>query len=82
VRKAAAPCTLPPKTLVLRDVATYLGLGSVQAAERWLRAHRVTIFQDRLGYNRAYVRDIDEANALSYAEAIDGPRRLKEAVGE
>lgn len=61
--------TLPPKTLVLRDVATYLGLGSVQSAERWLKAHQVLIFQDRLGYNRAIVKEIDAANLKSYAEA-------------
>lgn len=68
------PSSLPPKTLVLRDVATYLGLGSVQAAERWLRAHQVLIFQDRLGYNRAYVKDIDVANLKNAAEAYDAPR--------
>lgn len=81
MKRAAAPCTLPPKTLVLRDVAVYLGLGSTQAAERWLHAHQVQIFQDRLGYNRAYVREIDAANAQAYAEAVEAPRRLKEAMG-
>jgi hypothetical protein len=70
---------LPPKTLVLRDVAGYLGLGSVQAAERWLKAHQVLIFKDRLGYCRALVREIDAANLQSYAEAEHAPRRLKEA---
>ena len=68
---------LPPKTLVLRDVAAYLGLGSPQAAERWLKAHRVLIFKDQLGYCRAFVKDIDAANLKSAAEAIDAPRRLK-----
>lgn len=63
------PAALPPKDLVMRDVATYLGLGSVQAAERWLRAHQVLIFQDRLGYNRAVVKEIDSANNKNYAEA-------------
>ena len=65
---------LAPKTLVLRDVATYLGLGSPQAAERWLKAHQVLIFQDRLGYNRAFVRDIDAANLRSAADALEAPR--------
>jgi len=68
-RSVVVTCALPPKTLVLRDVATYLGLGSPQAAERWLKAHQVRIFQDRLGYNRAIVREIDAANLRSYAEA-------------
>jgi len=70
---------LPPKTLVLRDVATYLGLGSPQAAERWLKAHQVLIFKDRLGYCRAYVKDIDAANLRSAAEALEAPRRLRDA---
>ena len=70
---------LEPKTLVLRDVAAYLGLGSPQAAERWLRAHRVLIFMDKLGYNRAFVREIDAANLRSAAEAVEAPRRLQEA---
>jgi len=70
---------LPPKTLVLRDVAAYLGLGSPQAAERWLRAHEIRIFPDRLGYNRAFVREIDAANLRNAAEAEEAPRRLKEA---
>jgi hypothetical protein len=69
---------LPPKTLVLRDVAAYLGLGSVQAAERWLKAHQVLIFQDRLGYNRAFVREIDAAQNALAAEAENAPRRLRE----
>jgi hypothetical protein len=69
---------LPPKSLVLRDVVTYLGLGSVEAAKRWLRAHDVRMFQDRLGYNRALVRDIDRAQFELAAEA-EG-RRLKEVV--
>lgn len=60
---------IEPKTLVLRDVADYLGLGSVQAAERWLGAHQVRMFRDRLGYNRAVVREIDAANNHNYAEA-------------
>lgn len=60
---------LAPKTLVMRDVADYLGLGSTQAAERWLHAHQVRIFQDRLGYNRAVVKEIDAAQWKSYAEA-------------
>jgi hypothetical protein len=68
------PRALEPKTLVLRDVATYLGLGSPQAAERWLKAHEVLIFQDRLGYNRAFVRDIDAANLKSAADALEAPR--------
>lgn len=63
------PRAIDPKTLVLRDVAEYLGLGSVQAAERWLRAHQVLIYKDRLGYNRANVKEIDAANNASYAEA-------------
>jgi len=67
--RAPRPAALPPKTLVLRDVATYLGLGSSQAAQRWLQAHGVLIFQDRLGYNRAFVREIDAANLRSAAEA-------------
>jgi len=70
---------LPPKTLVLRDVAAYLGLGSTQAAERWLNAHQVRSWIDRLGYRRTFVRDIDAANLLSAAEAYDAPRRFKEA---
>jgi len=70
---------LPPKTLVLRDVAGYLGLGSPQAAERWLKAHRVLIWKDNLGYCRAFVRDIDAANVRLAAEALDAPRRFKEA---
>ena len=70
---------LPPKTLVLRDVATYLGLGSPQAAERWLKAHRVLIFKDRLGYCRAAVREIDAAQLQLQAEAMDAPRRLRDA---
>ncbi len=70
---------LPPKTLVLRDVAGYLGLGSTQAAERWLKAHRVLVFKDKLGYCRAYVRDIDAANLTSAAEAINAPRRREVA---
>lgn len=74
--RAVRPPALPPKTLVLRDVVTYLGLGSVQAAERWLRAHDVLIFQDRLGYNRARVREIDAATDRLAAEA-EG-RRLRE----
>ncbi len=73
-----SPAPLPPKTLTLRDVAAYLGLGSPQAAERWLKAHQVRIFQDRLGYNRALVREIDEANLKSYAEA-EGKDRLRDA---
>jgi hypothetical protein len=75
------PSALPPKTLVLRDVATYLGLGSPQSAERWLKAHQVLIFQDRLGYNRAFVRDIDAANLKSAAEAYDAPRVKAAAMG-
>lgn len=71
------PAALPPKTLVLRDVATYLGLGSVQAAERWLKAHQVLIFKDRLGYCRAYVREIDAAQERLVEEALDAPRRWK-----
>lgn len=80
MRKAvgAGSFALPPKTLVLRDVAIYLGLGSTQAAERWLNAHQVKIFQDRLGYNRAFVREIDAANLKSAAEAYDAPHRLTE----
>ncbi len=70
---------LPPKTLVLRDVAAYLGLGSPQAAERWLRAHQVPSVLDRLGYRRVFVREIDRALARLEAEALDAPRRLKEA---
>lgn len=70
---------LPPKTLVLRDVAAYLGLGSPQAAERWCKAHTVLIFKDRLGYCRAFVRDIDAAQLQSAADALEAPRRLKEA---
>lgn len=77
MKSAVRPPALPPKTLVVRDVATYLGLGSVQAAERWLRAHGVLIFQDRLGYNRARVREIDAANDRLAAEA-EG-RRLRDA---
>jgi hypothetical protein len=74
------PCPLPPKTLVLRDVATYLGLGSVQAAERWLKAHKVRIFPDRLGYNRAVVKEIDAANNQAYAEAeVNERERLQDA---
>jgi hypothetical protein len=76
---ATMPRALAPKTLVLRDVAAYLGLGSPQAAERWLKAHRVLIFKDRLGYCRAYVREIDAANVRNAAEALETPRRLKEA---
>jgi hypothetical protein len=68
------PLALPPKTLVLRDVAAYLGLGSPQAAERWLNAHQVRIFQDRLGYSRALVTEIDAANLRSYADAEDRAR--------
>lgn len=73
--KRAAPSLgpLPPKTLVLRDVAIYLGLGSPQAAERWLKAHDVLIFMDKLGYNRAFVKEIDAANLQSAAEA-EAPR--------
>lgn len=66
--------TLPPKTLVLRDVATYLGLGSPQAAERWLKAHHVLIFKDHLGYCRATVRAIDAAQLRLEAEALEGAR--------
>ena len=69
MKPATRPRALEPKTLVLRDVAIYLGLGSVQAAERWCRAHQVRIFQDRLGYNRVVVKEIDAANNRSYAEA-------------
>jgi len=76
----ARPCPVPPKTLVLRDVASYLGLGSPQAAERWLKAHQVLMFQDRLGYNRAYVRDIDAATVRLAADALEAPRQL--AAGE
>jgi hypothetical protein len=83
VKPAVRPSALPPKTLVLRDVADYLGLGSPQAAERWLKAHQVRIFPDKLGYNRAVVREIDAANNHSYAEAEErereGRARLKEA---
>jgi hypothetical protein len=68
------------QTLVMRDVARYLGLGSPQAAERWLKAHQVGIFQDRLGYNRAYVREIDAAMLLVKADAMEAPRQL--AAGE
>lgn len=68
---------LPPKSLVMRDVVVYLGLGSVQAAERWLKAHQVRIFPDRLGYNRALVREIDAATLRAYAEAEDAARRWK-----
>jgi len=75
----ARPRALDPKTLVLKDVAVYLGLGSVQAAERWLKAHQVLIFQDRLGYNRASVKDIDAAQLRLAAEAYDAPRRLRDA---
>lgn len=67
--KLRAARTIEPKTLVLRDVAGYLGLGSPQAAERWLHAHQVRIFQDRLGYNRAVVKEIDAAQWKAYAEA-------------
>lgn len=74
------PRALEPKTLVLRDVADYLGLGSVQAAERWLKAHRVLIFKDRLGYCRSFVKDIDAANLNAAAEAIEAPRYLREAM--
>lgn len=70
---------LPPKTLVLRDVAGYLGLGSPQAAERWCKAHRVLIFKDRLGYCRAFVKDLDAAQLENAAEALNAPRRLQEA---
>jgi hypothetical protein len=73
------PPALPPKTLVLRDVAVYLGLGSPQAAERWLKAHQVLIFKDKLGYCRSFVRDIDAANTVNAAEAIEAPRRWKAA---
>jgi hypothetical protein len=69
---------LPPKTLVMRDVAEYLGLGSTQAAERWLKAHQILIYTDKLGYNRANVREIDAANNQSWAEAEARPR-FKEA---
>lgn len=72
------PRALEPKTLVLRDVATYLGLGSPQAAERWLHAHRVLIFKDRLGYCRASVREIDAAQTQLAAEAMETPRRLRD----
>jgi hypothetical protein len=68
---------IPPKTLVLRDVAAYLGLGSPQAADRWLKAHRVPSVLDRLGYRRVFVREIDRALAQLEAEAIEAPRRLQ-----
>lgn len=71
---------LEPKTLVLKDVATYLGLGSSQAAERWLHAHQVLMFKDRLGYNRSFVKEIDAANLRLWAEAEAEPRRLKDAA--
>lgn len=77
---AARPPALPPKTLVLRDVATYLGLGSPQAAERWLKAHQIVTWLDNLGYRRASVRAIDEAQRRLEAEAIEAPRRLREAI--
>jgi hypothetical protein len=77
--RSERPAVIPPKTLVLRDVAAYLGLGSPQAGERWLRAHGVLMFKDRLGYNRAFVREIDEANNRSAAEALEAPRRLRDA---
>ena len=70
---------LPPKTLVMRDVATYLGLGSIQSAERWLKAHAVLIFMDRLGYNRAFVKEIDAANLKNAAEAEETAKELAEA---
>jgi hypothetical protein len=70
---------IPPKTLVLRDVAAYLGLGSPQAADRWLKAHQVPSVLDRLGYRRVFVREIDRALARLEAEAIEAPRRLSEA---
>lgn len=69
---------IEPKTLTMRAVADYLGLGSTQAAERWLTAHQVLIYTDKLGYNRANVREIDAANNLSWAEAEARPR-FKEA---
>lgn len=72
--RGVRPSALEPKTLVLRDVAIYLGLGSVQAAERWLKAHQVRIFPDKLGYNRAVVKEIDAANWKSYAEAEERER--------
>lgn len=72
--RSPRPRALEPKTLVLRDVAEYLGLGSPQAAERWLKAHQVLIFKDKLGYCRASVRDIDAANLRNAAEAYDAPR--------
>lgn len=68
------PSALPPKTLVLRDVAAYLGLGSVEAAKRWCQAHQVRIWMDKLGYLRANVREIDAANNKSYAEAEEQDR--------
>lgn len=73
------PSALPPKTLVLRDVAVYLGLGSVQAAERWLKAHDVPTWLDHLGYRRASVRAIDDAQRLLEADALGAPRRLQDA---
>jgi hypothetical protein len=79
MKPAATSLALAPKTLVLRDVAAYLGLGSTQAAARWLRAHRILIYKDKLGYCRANVRDIDAANVQNAAEALEAPRRLKEA---
>jgi hypothetical protein len=66
------PASLIPKTLVLRDVAVYLGLGSPQAAERWLSAHGVMTVIDRLGYRRAFVKDIDAAQVRLLAEVYDG----------
>jgi hypothetical protein len=70
--------TLPPKTLTLTGVVAYLSLGSPQAADRWLRAHGVLMFKDRLGYVRAFVKDIDAANFKLAAEALEAPRRLAE----
>jgi hypothetical protein len=66
------PVGLVPKTLVLHDVALYLGLGSPQAADRWLTAHGVVTVLDRLGYRRAFVKDIDAAQLRLLAEVYDG----------
>jgi hypothetical protein len=81
-KRALLPPSLPPKVLTLNGVASYLGLGSPQAAERWLRAHAVGTFLDRLGRRRAWVKDIDAACFLLSAEAYEASRQAAEDEDE
>jgi hypothetical protein len=72
------PSSLPPKTLTLRQLAEYVGLGSPQAAQRWIGAHRMLSFKDNLGRVRVWVKDVDAVCFLLSAEAYEAQRQAAE----